>query len=174
MESKKFVNLSAEYKDFLSECSKINELEQLDSMNVSSAKNKTQLKVLTDLHNQITKCIETKQLQISDINHLMLNYSKPNEQISQLKKLSYYRNYYIISSCLRTSQWKEFVGKIKTKISHAKLQEIEEAITKLLEKYIGTWDTVEKIIVMDKKGFIKSIELVDPDDFEFIFNLLKK
>ena len=47
-------------------------------------------------------------------------------------------------------------------------------MTKLLEKYIGTWDTIEKIIVIDKKCLVKSIELVDPDDYEFIFNLLKK
>jgi hypothetical protein len=166
MESKKFVNLSAEYRDFLSECSKINGLGQIDG--------KTQFKVLTDLHNQISKCLELKQLQISDINHLMLNYSKSNEQISCLKKLTHYRNYYIITNSLRSSKWKEFIGKIKIKIPHTKVQEIEAVVTKLLEKYMGTWDTVEKIIVIDKKGFVKSIELVDPDDFEFIFNLLKK
>ncbi len=166
MESKKFVNLSAEYKDFLLECSKINELGQIDG--------KTQLNVLTNLHNQVSKCLETKQLQISDINHLMANCIKSNEQISHLKKLTHYRNYYIITNCLRSSQWKEFIAKIKTKIVNVKLQEIESAMTQLLEKYIGTWDTVEKIIVIDKKGLVKSIELVDPDDFEFIFNLLKK
>ena len=166
MESKKFVNLSAEYKDFLLECSKIKELEQING--------KTQLKVLTDLHSQVTKCLETKQLQISDINHLMMNCTKPNTQISCLKKLANYRNYYIITNCLKTSQWREFIGKIKTKIPQAKLQEIEEAVTKLLEKYMETWDTIEKIIVIDKKGLTKSIELVDPDDYEFIFNLLKK
>jgi len=166
MESKKFVNLSAEYKDFLSECSKINELEQISG--------KTQLKVLTNLHTQVSKCLETKQLQISDINHLMTNYTKTNAQISCLKKLTNYRNYYIITNCLRTSQWKEFIGKIKTKIPHAKITEIEEAVTKLLEKYMDTWDTIEKIIVIDKKGLVKLIELIDPDDYEFIFNLLKK
>ncbi len=166
MESKKFVNLSAEYKDFLFECSKINELEQING--------KTELKALTDLHNQISKCLQTKQLQISDINHIMANCTKTNSQISQLKKLTNYRNYYIITNCLRTSQWKEFIGKIKTKIPHAKVQEIEGAVAKLFEKYMGTWDTIEKIIVIDKKGLVKSIELVDPDDYEFIFNLLKK
>ncbi len=166
MESKKFVNLSAEYKDFLLECSKINELGQIDG--------KTQVKVLTDLHNQVRKCLETKQLQVSDINHLMLNYTKSNEQINHLKKLTHYRNYYIITNCIRSLQWKEFIGKIKSKITNAKVQEIEDAMTKLLEKYIGTWDTIEKIIVIDKKCLVKSIELVDPDDYDFIFNLLKK
>jgi preprotein translocase subunit Sss1 len=179
MESKKFVNLSAEYKNFLSECSKIDKLGQIDDMYVPSgmqpsASGKTQFQVLTDLHNQVSKTLETKQLQISDINHLMINYTKPNTQVSQLKKLTHYRNYYIITNCLRTPQWKEFVSKIKTKIPNASIQEIEEVITKLLERYMGTWDTVEKIIVIDKKGLVKSIELVDPDDFEFIFNLLKK
>lgn len=166
MESKKFVNLPAGYKDFLSECSKINELGQING--------KTQVKVLTDLHNQVTKCLEAKQLQISDINHLMANCTKSNEQINWIKKLTHYRNYYIITNCLRTPQWKEFVGKIKTKVPHAKLQDIEQAVTNLLEKYMGTWDTIEKIIVIDKKGLVKSIELVDPDDYDFIFNLLKK
>lgn len=166
MESKKFVNLSSGYKDFLSLCSKINGLNIIDG--------KTNLLALNSLHSQVEKCLSSFELQISDINHLILNYSKSNEQLDHLKKLVYYRNYYMITNCLRTDQWKEFISGIKSKTSNSvKTKQVENSVMKLLEKYMGTWDAIEKIIVIDKKGIIKSIELIDPDDYEFIFNLLK-
>jgi len=166
MESKKFVNLPSEYKDFLANCEKITSLSQVDG--------KTPLSELCKIHTQVSKYLDQTTLQISDINHLVTNYSKPNAQIDQLKKLIYYRNYYFITNCIRTDQWKKFVKGIKTKNKDLKTKDIENATLKLLEKYMGSWDTVEKIIVIDKKNSIKLIELVDPDDWEFIFNLLKK
>ena len=81
----------------------------------------------------------------------------------------------IITSCLRTNevQWKNFILKIKLKTS-AKTKDIENAVLELLKKYMGMWDTIENIIVIDKKGIVKSVELFDPDDYNFILNLLKK
>jgi len=166
MESKKFVNLPSGYKDFLSECEKITNLPQIDG--------KTSLYELSELYSKISKCLDENNLQISDINHLVTNYSKPNSQVDHLKKLIYYRNYYLITNCIRTDQWKELIKGIKTKNQELKTKDIENATLKLLEKYMGSWDTVEKIIVIDKKGNIKSIEIVDPDDWDFIFNLVKK
>ena len=63
MESKKFVNLSSEYKDFLTSCSKIDGLNIIDG--------KTNLNNLNLIHDQIEKCLDPLQLQISDINHLI-------------------------------------------------------------------------------------------------------
>jgi hypothetical protein len=168
MESKKFFNLPSEYKDFLSNCEKITKLSLIDG--------KTSLDELCGIHIQISKCLDQNNLQISDINHLLSNYSKSNTQVENLKKLVYYRNYYLITNCIRTEQWKEFIKglKIKKLESELKIKDIENACLELLEKYMGTWNTVEKIIVIDKKGSIKSIEIIDPDDYNFIFNLLKK
>jgi hypothetical protein len=166
MESKKFVNLTSEYKNFLTDCEKITNLSQLDG--------KTSLNEIYGIYTQVAKYLDQTGLQISDINHLVTNYSKPNVQIDQLKKLIYYRNYYLILNCIRTDQWKEFIKGIKTNNKDLKTKDIENATLKLLEKYMGSWNTIEKIIVIDKKGSIKSIELVDPDDWNFIFNLLKK
>jgi hypothetical protein len=101
MESKKFVNLPSGYKDFLANCEKITSLAQVDG--------KTSLNELCGLHTQVSKYLDQTTLQISDINHLVTNYSKPNVQIDQLKKLIHYRNYYLISNCIRTDQWKEFI-----------------------------------------------------------------
>ena len=70
-------------------------------------------------------------------------------------------------------QWKNFILKIKLKTS-AKTKDIENAVLELLKKYMGMWDTIENIIVIDKKGIVKSVELFDPDDYNFILNLLKK
>ena len=161
MESKKFVNLPSGYKDFLSNCEKLTRLAQIDG--------KTQLTELGELYTQVSKYLEQNNLQISDINHLITNYSKPNDQVDQLKKLVYYRNYYIITNCIRSNQWKELIKNIKLKNPDSKIKtkDIENATLKLLEKYIGSWDTIEKIIVIDKKYSIKSIEIVDPDDWEF-------
>lgn len=171
MESKKFVNLPSGYKDFLSGCEQISKL--------SSINGQTCLSDLCSLHLQVSKCLDQNSLQISDINHLVTNYSKPNVQVEQLKKLLYYRNYYLITDCIKTDRWKDLIREIKQKLSpelklKAKTKDIENATLKLLEKHMGSWDTIEKIIVIDKKGSIKSIELVDPDDWDFIFNLLKK
>ena len=82
----------------------------------------------------------------------------------------------MITNCLRTDQWKDFILQIKSKTSDTKIKTklVENSVMELLKKYIGTWNTIEKIIVIDKKGVTKSIELIDPDDYEFIFNLLKK
>lgn len=166
MESKKFVNLSSEYRDFLTACSSISGLDKIDG--------KTDLISLSQIHTQVEKCLSPLDLQISDINHLLSNYLKLNEQLEQLKKLVYYRNYYVITNCLRTDQWKKFICELKSKSINVKTKQVENSVMELLKKYMGTWDTIEKIIVMDKKGSIRSIELIDPDDYEFIFNLLKK
>ena len=166
MESKKFVNLPSEYKDFLSSCEKINNLSIIDGT--------TSLLILYTLHTQVEEKFSQANLQISDINHLLSNYSKQNDQVDKLKKLVYYRNYYLITNCIRTNQWKEFIKGIKIKLPEIKTKYIENAVLELLKKYMGTWDTIEKIIVSDKKGSIKSIELIDHDDYEFIFSFLKK
>lgn len=166
MESKKFVNLSAEYRNFLTSCEKNKDLSLIDGSTTFSD--------IYLIYKKVEKDLFDCDLQISDINHLVTNYSKTNEQVEKLKKLIYYKNYYIITNSLRTEEWKKFINSLKTKCPDTKTKYIEQSVIKLLEKYMGTWNTVENIIVIDKKGLIKKIELVDPDDYDFIFNNLVK
>ena len=71
MEAKKFTNLSSEYKNFLLACSKLIIIQTINE--------NTSLNVLNQAHSEVTKCLYPLELQISDINHLLLNYSKTNE-----------------------------------------------------------------------------------------------
>lgn len=177
MESKKFSNLSSNYKNFLQECSNIfNNIELNDNLDLSK---------LNILHKSIEECLQPNELQISDINHLIENYLKNNNQIINLQKLVHLRNYKIIQILLRSgdvshlsdgkrsNQWKEFIIKLKSKCNETNTKKIENSFIKLLEKYLGTWNTIEKFIILDKKNSIKTVEIVDPDDFNFLINILK-
>jgi hypothetical protein len=209
MESKKFSNLSSNYKKFLQECSNIfNNIELNDNLDLSK---------LNVLHKSIEERLQPNELQISDINHLIENYLKNNDQIINLQKLVHLRNYKIIQILLRSgdasrlpdgkrsgdasrlpdgkrsgdasllpdgkrsgdasrlpsNQWKEFIIKLKSKCNETNAKKIENSFIKLLEKYLGTWNTIDKFIILDKKNSIKTVEIVDPDDFNFLINILK-
>jgi len=165
MESKKFVNLTSNYKNFLLDCENIFKLVELnDSLSIEK---------LNELHMAINLCIQSNELQISDINHLIQNYSKPNDQVNNLKKFVYLRNYLIIKILLRSSKWKDFISKLKIKCNSTNTKDVENAFIKLLEKYLGIWNTIDKIINLDKRNNIKIVEIIDPDDYSFIFNILK-
>lgn len=165
MESKKFSNLSSNYKKFLQECSNIfNNIELNDNLDLS---------YLNSLHKLVETCLQPNELQISDINHLIENYLKNNDQIINLQKLVHLRNYKIIKILLRSNQWKDFIIKLKNKCNETNTKNIENSFIKLLEKYLGTWNTIDKFIILDKKNSIKTVEIVDPDDYEFLIKILK-
>jgi hypothetical protein len=165
MESKKFSNLSLNYKNFLFKCS--------DIFNNIELTNNLDLLKLNQIHKSIEDLLEIYELQISDINHLIENYIKQNEQINNLKKLVHIRNYKIISILLRSEQWKDFILKLKTKCENTNIKNVENGFIKLLEKYLGTWNTIDKFIILDKKNNIKNVEIFDPDDYIYLFNILK-
>ena len=165
MESKKFSNLSSNYKKFLQECSNtFNNIELNDNLDLAH---------LNLLHKSVETCLQPNELQISDINHLIENYLKNNDQIVNLQKLVHLRNYKIIKILLRSNQWKEFIIKLKSKCNETNTKNIENSFIKLLEKYLGTWNTIDKFIILDKKNSIKTVEIVDPDDYEFLIKILK-
>jgi len=165
MESKKFSNLSSNYKKFLQDCLNIfNNIELNDNLDLAH---------LNVLHKSIETCLQPNELQISDINHLIENYLKNNDQIVNLQKLVHLRNYKIIKILLRSNQWKDFIIKLKNKCNETNTKNIENSFIKLLEKYLGTWNTIDKFIILDKKNSIKTVEIVDPDDYEFLIKILK-
>jgi hypothetical protein len=165
MESKKFSNLSSNYKKFLQECFNI--------FNNIELNNNLDLARLNIIHKSVETYLQPNDLQISDINHLIENYLKNNDQIVNLQKLVYLRNYKIIQILLRSSEWKEFIIKLKNKCNETNTKNVENSFIKLLEKYLGTWNTIDKFIILDKKNSIKTVEIVDPDDYEFLIKIIK-
>ena len=166
MDNKKFVNLSAEYKNFLIKIKEIN--ISFDNLDFNE---------LNDLHIKIQNYLEEFNLQISDINHMMENYEKTNNQIEMLIKLVYYRNYNYMKMILRSGCWKDFIIKLRMKLQDKRkltIKEIEEVFIKLLNRYIGRWNSLDKFIVMNKKNQINEIEIIDPEDYKYIFDELIK
>ena len=164
MESKKFVNLPKNYREYLYNCDKIINIDINDMIDLIS---------LNNLHKEIENLLINYDLQISDINHFIQNYDKENEIINKIKKLIYYRNFNLIKLILRSSIWKNFIINIKSKIDRdLTIKQIENGVIKLFEKYIGTWNTIDKYIKI-KKNEIKEIEIIDPDDYKYIFNYEK-
>ena len=54
------------------------------------------------------------------------------------------------------------------------IKEIEEVFIKLLNRYIGRWNSLDKFIIMNKKNQINEIEIIDPEDYKYIFDELIK
>jgi hypothetical protein len=173
MEIKKFVNLSLNYKNFIIKCNDI-----LSGLNIQFET--SNFEILNNIYSLIETELTNYDLQISDINHLLENYNKDNEYIEQLKKLVYYRNFYLIKKLLRqeTTIWKDFILKLKTKCvlktdnQNIKTKNIEKIFLNLLEKYIGTWNSLNNYIIINNNK-IKNIEIIDPDDYNNIFKTLK-
>jgi len=175
METKKFVNLSNDYKHFLNICNnKINHLE-IDQ--------NTSLDLLNKYHNEIQIEILdndsfNNNFEISDINHILANYEKENSIVTQLRKLVHYRNYLILKAVLRSNIWKEFILSLREKCKESgckklSIKIIEETFLKLLEIYIEYWNGFWKFFTFNKKNQIKDIVIIDPEDYKIIFQALQ-
>lgn len=175
METKKFVNLSNDYKHFLNICNnKINHLE-IDQ--------NTSLDLLNKYHNEIQNELLdndsfNNNFEISDINHILANYDKENSIVTQLRKLVHYRNYLILKIVLRSSVWKEFILSLREKCKESgckklSIKIIEETFLKLLETYIEYWNGFWKFLIFNKKNQIKDIVIIDPEDYKIIFQALQ-
>jgi len=161
MESKKFVNLPKNYREYLENCNKIINIDINDLIDLT---------LLNQLHKEIEYFLIKHDLQISDINHIIQNYDKENEIINKIKKLIYYRNFKLIKLILRSKIWQTFIINLKSKIDkELTIKQIENGVVNLFQKYIGTWNTIDKYIKM-KKNEIKEIEIIDPEDYQYIIN----
>lgn len=163
---KKFVNLSSNYKNFLNNCSNI-----FNNVNLTD---ELELDELNNYKSQVESLLINYDMQISDINNLIENYDKKNDQIINFKKLIYIRNYNLLQLVLRSDQWKNFIIKLKNKCiekteKNISNKQIEHIFIGLLEKYIGSWNTLDKFIIFNKKNNIKDIEIIDPEDYNYIF-----
>jgi hypothetical protein len=190
METKKFVNLSNDYKHFLNICNnKINHLEidqntSLDLLN--KYHNEIQCEILgtnnsnnsNSTNNSNNSNSFDNNFEISDINHILANYEKENSIVTQLRKLVHYRNYLILKAVLRSNIWKEFILSLREKCKESgckklSIKIIEETFLKLLEIYIEYWNGFWKFFTFNKKNQIKDIVIIDPEDYKIIFQALQ-
>ena len=85
MESKSFSNLSSTYKTLIRILNNDSEFQNIDE-------NST-LQQLNALYLNVDSILKEQDLQIADINHLMENYTKQNDTIDKIKRISSLRNF---------------------------------------------------------------------------------
>jgi hypothetical protein len=176
MESK-FMNLKKEYREFIKKTS-----AQIKTINIDDnelPKEKC-IKIL-QLYNKIYNELESSSLNINDINHIIKNYNKEDQDVEILKKFIRAKNAYLIGKTLQSEKFKTFILKLKEEIDlgdkklNKKINEhlLSKAVFRLLklnvDMFRGCWEIVE---FNDDK--IKKIDIIDPEHFEFIKKYLNE
>jgi len=170
------MNLKKEYKDFIENIYvKIKELgieEDLDKKRCISI-----YKLYLEINNQIENSID---INVNDINHIIMNYNRDNKDIELFKKFIKIKNIYIIKRIIQSNLWDNFVNNTIDKINYnINLREknnkyiIEKGIYHLLTKssdlFKGCWE-----IANFKDDKIIKLEIIDPEDIEFLVQYIKK
>ena len=169
----KFMNLKKEYRDFIKKCA--NQIKKLDIDN-----NLTKEKCVDIYHLYLAIYAFVKKsetLNINDINHIILNYGKENEDVELFKKFIKIKNLFLIKKIIKSNLWDSFISKLKEDIDLEENQKnnflIAKGVYKLLNSYVdhfrGCWEIAE---FNDDK--IKKIEIIEPEHIEFLINYLKK
>lgn len=172
----KFMNLKKEYKDFIEKISM-----KIKEINIDNDLDKNECIKIYKLYLEINNIIEeNNQININDINHIILNYNKENEDIKLFKKFIKIKNLYIIKRIIQSNLWNNLVDKTISKLN-IKIDEsnkknkyiIEKGIYNLLIKssdlFKGCWE-----IANIKDGKIINLEIFEPEDIDFLINYYKK
>lgn len=162
MESKSFSNLSSSYKEFISN---LNNNSNFTDINENST-----LQQLNTLYTIIDDLLKSQDLQIADINHIMENYTKQNDTIDKIKRISSLRNFLKLKLVMESSKWSKFIKEIKSQYSISS-EQANDRLLALFKQYIGTWNTIDKFFIMNSNNTkIKQITIIDPEDSEFLNN----
>ena len=175
MNTKKFVNLSAKYKDILDKIIKI--FNKKDIKNI--ANNTLSSKRIFEIFNNINELLNKNDCGPYDINHIIINYDKKNVIIDILKKYINLKNKLIISTATKSYLWKKFIKQILNKYNKLftikiNYDIIEKAFFYLLKKYKIDWLGYWTIIDINNTGTIKNINIFDTEDIDNMLLFIAK
>ena len=168
----KFIKLKKEYKDFIKEHA--NHIKKL-SIDTNLTKEKCQS--IYKLYNKIYKTIETSdKLNVNDINHIILNYSKDDNDVELFRKFIKIKNLYQIKMIIRSDQWNTYVSKLITELNIKQSKNAEYVLSKgvyrllmeSVDQFRGCWEIAEF-----NNNKLKKIEIIEPEHFEFLKKYLK-
>ena len=163
MDTKNFINLPANYRNFLEEIDVF-----FDDFNI-----KMNLNALNKIYNKINEKTKNNDLQINDINRLLLYCDNDNECLKKLKNFVYLHNVRFLEKLSTDKKYKEFIDKLSIQLKDYKKDKIEKALIKLWNKYINYWNAYWRFVEYSNTN-IKSIEIIDPDDYKEILDYLTK
>jgi hypothetical protein len=171
----KFINLKKEYKDFLKKtCLNIKKLDIDNKLTEEKCINiyKLYLNIYSDVENSY-------DININDINHILLNYSKDDNDLELLKKFIKIKNLFLIKKIVSSDLWNQLINKLVEDIEldyklykKNKKELIAKGLYKLLnlnnQHFRGCWE-----IAVFKDDKLKKLDLIEPEHYEFLFNYIK-
>lgn len=176
MTDNKFMNLKKEYRDFVKKIA-----TQIKTINIDEELTKKKCSEIFNLYQNIYSSINESSLNINDINHIILNYNRENEDVEAIKKFIIIKNMYLIKRIITSSQWKPFISKLsemlysdEKKINNKTYRYLlEKGVYRLListiNQFRGCWEIAD---FNDDK--LKKIEIIEPDHIVFLTNYVKK
>ena len=122
---------------------------------------------------------KSPDININDINHIILNYSKEDNDVELLKKFIKIKNLFLIKKIVNSELWSQLINKlvddinIDYKLHKIKKKElIAKGLYKLLnsnnEHFRGCWEIAEF-----KDDKLKKLDIIEPEHNEFLFNYIK-
>lgn len=164
MDSKKFVNLNATYKEFLGRVEPM-----IKDIELSPG---TPLSKLEKMHEDISQLLGGGHIERNDLNHLLINCSNNNPTLQKLKDVVYLRNLKITEKAIKNDKYKDFVSRM-VNIKGGNTKKIDKAFLQLIQPYFGYWDGLWRFVDYSK-GKIKGIDVLDPEDIEKFNSYLEK
>ena len=168
----KFINLKKDYKEFIK-----SNIPQIKKLNIDSDLTIDKCESIYKLYNKIYKNIEdSDKLNVNDINHIILNYSKEDSDIELFKKFIKTKNLFVIKKIVNSDTWNSYIDKLNKELNLSKANKKTEYIlskgvykllTKTVDQFRGCWEIVEY------NGNVKKIEIIEPEHIDFLKKYLK-
>lgn len=161
--SKNIINLSSKVKKILEDINKLISNKDKDDITTK----KISYKRLTEIYNSINDILNRNE--DFDINNLLMNYKKENETINLIKNIVLLRNEKIMILAEKSILWKQTIDKLyELTNKKIKKEKLTDEFKKLLSNYNNNWNSYWKNIVIDNKGKIIDINIIDIDDINKI------
>lgn len=165
------MNLKKEYRDFVKKSA-----IQIKKLNIDNDLSKAKCKDIFKLYQNLYHDVEmSNTINVNDVNHIIINYNKIDEDVELLKKFIKIKNMYLQKIIINSSIWTSFIEKLKSEINlkDSKLNEkitshlIEKGVYRLLNNTInefrGCWEIAEF-----KDDKLKKMEIIEPEHYEFL------
>jgi hypothetical protein len=172
----KFMNLKKEYKDFVKKAALA-----IKPLDIDNNLSKEKCISIYNLYQNIYMSIENSPtLNINDINHILINYSRDDKDVELIKKFIKIKNLYLIKKIIQSKMWKSYIIKLKSEIDlgdpklNKKKSEhlISKGVYRLMNLSInhfrGCWEIAEF-----KDNKLKKIEIIEPEHNEYLIKYLK-
>lgn len=177
-ETKRFTNLSSQYKKFLISIEpQLNNLINQDDKSDKYSKKIgfNDLITLDKVQTSIEKTAKDNEIFENDINILILNCDSKNIILEKLRDFVHLRNVQMLNKAIKSSKYKKFINQLKDEyLSRNKVditeKDLERKLLLIWQKYFEYFNGLWKFVEYNNGKIIK-IDFIDPKDKEEFLSL---